>query len=83
MPRKSKQSTPPPIRTWIGPRIREIRESLGLTQIELAARSGIGQTVLSKYERGLREPPLSQLERIARGLGLPLEQFVAASKSPR
>lgn len=33
-------------------RLRELREALGLTQEELAARIGVGQRQVSKIERG-------------------------------
>ena len=34
-------------------RIKTYRENASLTQAELAAKAGIGQTVISKLERGL------------------------------
>lgn len=37
--------------------LRVIRESLGLTQAELAGAVGISQSALSNYENGLRIPP--------------------------
>ena len=74
MPRR--KSTTQPIRDWIGTRIREIRETMGLTQLAASSRAGLDQSTWSKYERGEREPPLSQLQRIATGLGVPMERLV-------
>ena len=53
----------------LGSRIREIRESHGLTQEELASKTGISIKHLSVLERGLKEPRLSTFLSIAEALG--------------
>ena len=45
------------------------RRASGLTQIELAARAGLRQSVISDYERGRREPSLSTLRHIIEATG--------------
>jgi transcriptional regulator with XRE-family HTH domain len=47
----------------IGRRIREIR-GLDLTQTQFGKRLGIGQTMLSKYEKGQASPTLDVLLRL-------------------
>ena len=53
----------------LGSRIREIREAHGLTQEELAAKTGISIKHLSVLERGLKEPRLSTFLAIVKALG--------------
>ncbi len=45
------------------------RAKRGLSQAQLAALTGIDQSDLSKIERGLANPSVSTLNRIARALG--------------
>jgi transcriptional regulator with XRE-family HTH domain len=56
-----------------GELIAQIRRTSGLTQAELARRSGLQSSVLSAYEHGHRQPSVSALARIARAAGLELE----------
>jgi transcriptional regulator with XRE-family HTH domain len=56
-----------------GELIAQIRRTAGLTQAELARRSGLQSSVLSAYEHGRRQPSVSALARIARAAGLELE----------
>lgn len=49
----------------VGSRIRELRESRNLTQEELGVRAGYTAKYVSEIERGLRDPPLSTLDRLA------------------
>lgn len=54
------------LRRRIGERIQRIRGERRITQRELAARIGISQSRLSKYETGVHEVPLGTLVRLAR-----------------
>lgn len=47
-------------------RLRLAREFVGLTQVEVSQRAGIGESSLSEFESGKREPSLTQLEALAR-----------------
>lgn len=49
----------------VGERIRAIRKSKGLTQIEVAEKAGIAVNSLRLYEAGKRIPNLSQIQAIA------------------
>ena len=50
--------------------LRRARDEAGLSQEELSERSGLHSTEISRLERGVREPRLGTIVRIARGLGL-------------
>jgi DNA-binding transcriptional regulator YiaG len=41
---------------WDGARVRRLREQLGETQAQLAARLGTTQQTVSEWERGVRRP---------------------------
>jgi len=49
--------------------LRQARTRAGLSQAELARRAGVGQSVISDYERGRREPALDTLERLVTPTG--------------
>ena len=64
----------------LGEKLRQIRESLGLSQSEmlrrLEAEDLITYPQISGYESGKREPPLQILLRYARAAGVCLEVIV-------
>lgn len=47
------------------------REQMGLSQVDLAARSKMTQTLVSRLERGSTDPRVSWAVAIEDGLGLP------------
>lgn len=51
-----------------GTNLRAARERLGLTQEEVAQRSGVHSTEVSRIEAGKRDPKVSTLERLARAV---------------
>ena len=53
-----------------GEGIRNARKAAKITQEELAKQVGINRATLSKYESGVIEPSISQLQKIAECLGL-------------
>ncbi|GAC1335536.1 MAG: hypothetical protein NVSMB17_18550 [Candidatus Dormibacteria bacterium] len=53
--------------------LREARRQAGLSQSELAERTGTTQSVVSAYESGARQPSLPTLARLVAGTGLKLE----------
>jgi len=59
-----------PILAQVGKRIRNLRESRGISQEVLAEKSGLHRTYIGGVERGLRNPSLKSLQRIAKGLGV-------------
>ena len=52
--------------------IIEARIAQGLTQAQLAERTGIRQSNLSRLEGGSCNPSLELMDRVARGLGMEL-----------
>lgn len=61
----------------LGQRIRAAREARGETQVALAAAAGISQSYLSELEHDHREPTLSIAARLARALGMSLDELAA------
>lgn len=60
----------------IGPRVRALREAMGLSLRDLAQRSGVSAPMLSQVERGDTSPTLATAGRIAAGLELTLSQLL-------
>jgi len=60
----------------IGPRVRLLREAMGLSLRDLAARTGVSAPMLSQVERGDTSPTLSVAARIATGFDLSLSQLL-------
>ncbi|MCK4849831.1 MAG: ImmA/IrrE family metallo-endopeptidase [Phycisphaerae bacterium] len=56
-------------------RLKSARESTGLTQEQVAERTGIDDSTISKFENGRGEPRLGQLERLGEAYHLPLSYF--------
>ena len=54
----------------IAGRIKARRDALGITQQELALRSGIAQGVISRVESGQFTPGSEMLKQFARGLAI-------------
>ena len=55
----------------------EVRKSVGMTQKDLSEKTGIAQPDISKIERGMGNPSIKTLIRIAEGLGMDLHiEFV-------
>ena len=64
------------IRKKFGKRLRQLREERGWSQEEFADRAGLHRTYVSAVERGVRNPTLSVLERLAKALGVKLSELV-------
>jgi transcriptional regulator with XRE-family HTH domain len=59
----------------VGEGIRRCRKDRGLTQIELAERTGLAQPSISDMELGKNWPHYSTLRRVADALGCKVEEF--------
>ncbi len=52
----------------LGSNLRAARKGLGLTQEEVAERSGVHATEVSRIEAGKRDPRVSTLQRLAKAV---------------
>ena len=66
-----------------GERIRELRTTKGLSQEELAFKSGVHRTYLGGIERGERNPSLRNISAIAKALGVDISELFLFRKSYR
>lgn len=57
--------------------LKQTRLDRGLSQVELAARLGVHQSVVSKSERGERRMDVLELRKWCRAVEMPLAEFVA------
>jgi transcriptional regulator with XRE-family HTH domain len=60
----------------IGKRVRNLRTDRGWSQEELADRSGVNRSYMSRVELGKSDVSLSVLNKIARTLGLSLAELL-------
>jgi transcriptional regulator with XRE-family HTH domain len=60
----------------IGDRIKDLRWDARINQTELARRAGIAKNTMSQIELGNQEPSIKTLEKIARGLGVPVSDLL-------
>ena len=65
-----------PILAAFGKLVRQRRNALSISQEELGYRSGLDRTYISGIERGTRNPTLTALMAIAKGLGLTVSEVV-------
>jgi transcriptional regulator with XRE-family HTH domain len=57
------------MRKLVGDNVRRLRGELGITQEQLAERSGFSQQYISDLERGRRNPTVVSLFELAHALG--------------
>lgn len=63
-----------------GSAVRRHRELLRLSQEDLADRSGLDRTYISGVERGVRNPTLQVMQRLADALGADLDVLFATAR---
>jgi transcriptional regulator with XRE-family HTH domain len=56
--------------------VRRLRRERDLSQRALAAVAGLAEKHVSEIERGNREPKLTTIFKLARGLGVPPETLI-------
>lgn len=64
----------------LGLMIKRQRLEKNLTLTELAARTGVSASFISQIERGVSEPSLSTLGKIASALGVSMFQFLPSER---
>lgn len=66
-------------------KIKEARKKKGLSQSELAEKSGVSQPAISKIERGDRSPNIITIGMLAAALDIPVSELMGdtdAKESP-
>ncbi|MFT4211038.1 MAG: XRE family transcriptional regulator [Microbacterium sp.] len=66
----------------LGARIRQLRKARGLTLVQLATATELSHPFLSQLERGLAQPSLGSLRRIALALETSPIELIAAAEAP-
>jgi transcriptional regulator with XRE-family HTH domain len=78
----SRQVASDPFLTAFGSHLRSLRRKAGLSQEEAADRAGIHVTYLSGVERGLRNPSIRNVRRLAQALGVPTRELFSFEELP-
>ncbi len=68
------------VRRQVGLNVQRLRRARSLSQEELAFDSGLHRTYISGVERGVRNPTVTVLAKIAKALGSSPEQLLRATK---
>jgi transcriptional regulator with XRE-family HTH domain len=80
MPKKSKLAPTAAQKETLGLRLAQVRKERGLTQVELAERTGLIQVVVSDYERGRLRLPADMAVRFAEVLGITVDELLLPRK---
>ena len=67
----------------LGKRLRELRIKAGLTQRELAERTGLHITTVANYEINRREPKANQLKLLSGVLGADIDALGRSVTEPQ
>ena len=60
----------------LGARIKDLRRRRGLTLDDLAERAGVSRAMISKVERGEKNPTLVVTAKVAEGLGVTISELL-------
>lgn len=60
----------------LGAKIRKLREAKGITKEKLAYENGLSKATITRIERDEFDPKLSTLKKIAKGLGVGLNELI-------
>ena len=64
----------------LGVRVKDLRRERGFTLEELAGRAGVSRAMISKLERGEKNPTLVIAARLAEGLGVSLSRLAGVEE---
>lgn len=67
----------------LGANVRAYRERLDVSQEELAERSGLHRTYLSGVERGVRNPTVSIIDKLAKALQVTPDKLLVGHTMPK
>lgn len=71
------------LRKNLGRRLRELRVKKGMTQEGLAEKTGLSVTFVGLVERGINTPSLETCNRIARALGVSIDELFYFQKDDK
>ncbi len=85
MPRKTKLKLPPLNlgKETFGARLSRFRKEKGYTQVELGQKIGIGQTLITDYERNKLRPYHEMIIRFALALDVTTDELLGLKHSKR
>ncbi|MDY4559721.1 MAG: helix-turn-helix transcriptional regulator [Eubacteriales bacterium] len=63
------------IKLLVGKRVRELRNSIGISQEELAVLAGLDRTYITSVECGKRNISIVNIEKLANALQVSLKEF--------
>lgn len=66
-----------------GAKVKRLRAAAGLSQEQLGLRCGMHLSVISRLERGLRDPQLTTIARVAGALGVTPAELVEDVRAVR
>lgn len=75
LPRDADAMTKDEYKSDFGARLLKVMSWKGVTQEELAKRTGIPQSMISRYINGENDPSFYKVDRIARALGVSVDEF--------
>lgn len=61
--------------------LRRLRVARGLSQEKLAADAEVDRTYVSRMERGLENPTVGVLDRLAEALHFPISEFLSVPRA--
>jgi len=64
-----------------GKRLRELREKRAISQGQLSKITGLHRTYISGIERGIRNPALKNIQKLAHALEISLKEFFNNGKN--
>jgi transcriptional regulator with XRE-family HTH domain len=65
----------------LGRAVQAIRAEAGLSQVQLAEKTGLVQSWISHIEHGRRNPTWSNIVRLAEGLGVGVAELAARAEA--
>jgi transcriptional regulator with XRE-family HTH domain len=72
---KQARQIPSSLNTSLGAAIKRARFGLGISQFELARRSGLHRSYVSDLERGARNPTVASILKVADALHVSIAEF--------
>lgn len=65
------------VKILLAQNVRRYREELGISQEELAERSGLHRTYISGIERGVRNPTITVVAILSKALNIPVSTLLS------